>query len=227
MDKFQWIKNHFENRKEVYEWNSLKDIIPNIFDEHYLIHWKIGIIENFPFDKFPVNNETIEEINQRIKIEREFNIFLNPNKENLFTEISLKCLSEKFKTDLNYKILDNFKDIPAIGILEERSKAALFSSLKKLSKNQTLNLFIEDAYRFPFESEPNREYTRMSIEEYIKLQEDLGFDYCTYLFPDNLDWCLTTSEDLPMFVCIKRNFKDKINAFELETFKIKYEENLY
>lgn len=67
----------------------------------------------------------------------------------------------------------------------------------------------------------------MSIEEYIKLQEDLGFDYCTYLFPDNLDWCLTTSEDLPMFVCIKRNFKDKINAFELETFKIKYEENLY
>lgn len=97
MDKFQWIKNHFENRKEVYEWNSLKDIIPNIFDEHYLIHWKIGIIENFPFDKFPVNNETIEEINQRIKIEREFNIFLDPNKENLFTEISLKCLSEKFK----------------------------------------------------------------------------------------------------------------------------------
>ena len=33
MDKFQWIKNHFENRKEVYEWNSLKDIIPNIFEK--------------------------------------------------------------------------------------------------------------------------------------------------------------------------------------------------
>jgi len=227
MDKFQWIKNHFENRKEVYEWNSLNDIIPNIFDDYFLIHWKVGIIEDFPFEDYPEQNETIEQINKRIKIERNFDLFLNPDKENLFKEVNLNYISKKFNTQLNYKILNNIKETPAVEILHKKSVKALATSIKKISEHQSLNLFIEDAYRFPFEKEPKQEYNGISIEEYIELQENLSFDYSTYLFPDNLDWCLTTSEDLPMFLCIKKEILEKIKTFELEIFKIDYKQKLY
>ena len=71
MDQFSWIKN-YKNNENI---NALIDIIPDLFAQYYLIHWKIGIIDNFPFDKYPPNNLTIENINQRIKIEREFGLF--------------------------------------------------------------------------------------------------------------------------------------------------------
>ncbi|MEZ5059191.1 MAG: hypothetical protein R2879_19320, partial [Saprospiraceae bacterium] len=65
MDKFNWIKEHFSNRKEN-SWNHISDIVPNVFDEYYLIHWKVGIVDNFPFDEYPEQNETIEQTNKRI-----------------------------------------------------------------------------------------------------------------------------------------------------------------
>ena len=36
----------------------------------------------------------------------------------------------------------------------------------------------------------------VSIDEYFKWQEDFYFDYCTYLFPEDKNWCIMTSEGL-------------------------------
>ena len=227
MEKFNWIKEHFSTKLEK-SWNNISDIIPNIFDEYYLIHWKVGIVDNFPFDDYPQQNETIEQTNTRIKIEREFGLFLNPNKAKLFREITLKEISAIFKKPYDYKLLSKIKQTPAIEILEKPSKIALKSSLNKIASGQVLNFFVEDIFRFPLDDNPKQEFTGIDVEKYLELQEDLSYDYCTYLFPDDLSWCLTTSEDLPMFFCIKQELKSKLqNDFTLETFKLEYGAELY
>ncbi len=227
MEKFNWIKEHFSTKDEN-SWNSISGIVPNIFDEYYLIHWKVGIVDKFPFDEYPEQNETIEQINKRIKIEREFGLFLNPDKDKLFREISLKEISETFKKNYDFKLLDRIKKTPAIEILEKISKTALKTSLIKMANGQLLNLFVEDIFRHPIDENPKQELTRIDVEKYLEIQEDFYYDYCTYLFPDDLSWCLTTSEDLPMFLCIKKEVKGEFqNDFGLETFKIEYDEELY
>src|SRR5690606_33879709 len=113
MNKFNWIKEHFSSRQEN-SCNHISDIVPNIFDEYYLVHWKVGIVDNFPFDTYPELNETIEQTNTRIKIEREFGLFLNPNKDKLFREVSLKEISDTFKKSYDYKLLNRIKQTPAI-----------------------------------------------------------------------------------------------------------------
>lgn len=226
MDRFTWIKQHFKNRQNN-SWNRLKDIIPNIFDEYFLIHWKVGIVDNFPFESYPKENLTIEQTNLRIRIDRKFGLFLNPEEDKLFTETSLKDLSSKFQIPLDYKILNNFENIPAVKILKNESNKALKQSLKNINDKQSLNLYIQDANRTPWDN-LNHETIGIEIDEYFTLQETAHFDYCSYLFPDNLEWCLTTSEDLPMFLCIKKELSEKIiDLFCLEIFKIEYDENIY
>lgn len=228
MDKFNWIKEHFSTIQEN-SWNHISDIIPNVFDEYYLIHWKVGIVDNFPFDDYPEQGETIEQINKRIKIEKEFGLFFNPDKDKLFREISLKEISEIFRKKCDYKLLNLIKQTPAVEILGKQSKIALKTGLEKLSNGQLLNVYVEDIiYRHPIDENPKQELTGIDIEKYIEIQEDFHYDYCTYLFPDDLSWCLTTSEDLPMFLCIKKDVKGNFqNYFGLETFEIKYDEELY
>ena len=125
-------------------------------------------------------------------------------------------------------MLDRIKQTPAIEILAKASKTALKSSLIKMANGQLLNLFVEDIYRLPLDENSKQELTEIDVEKYLEIQEDFYYDYCTYLFPDDLSWCLTTSEDLPMFLCIKKEVKGAFqNDFGLETFKIEYNEELY
>lgn len=227
MEKFNWIKEHILNRKAK-NWNHISDILPNIFDEYYLVHWKVGILDNFPFDEYPEQNETIEQTNERIRIERAFGLFLNPDKDKLLREINLKEISGIFKKPYDYKLLNNIKDTPGIEVLEKESKTALKKSLTRFENGQLLNFFVEDIYRLPIENIPKQEFIEIDIEKYLELQEDFNYDFCTYLFPDDLSWCLTTSEDMPMFICINGHLKNKLrNEFTLETFSIGYKAKLY
>ena len=43
MDQFSWIKD-YKNNENI---ETLTDIIPDLFKQYYMIHWKIGIIDNF------------------------------------------------------------------------------------------------------------------------------------------------------------------------------------
>lgn len=227
MDKFKWIKEYFLTKKAS-SCCRTSDVVPNIFDDYYFVHWKVGIVPHFPFDLYPEQNETIEQTNKRIRIEREFGLFLNPQKDKLFQEIGLKEISQIFKTPYHYNILNKIKQTPAVKILEEPSKIALKSSLEKIKNHQELNLFIEDIFRNTYDSYPPQEYVGIDIEKYFELQEDMFYDYNTYLFPDDLSWCLTTSEDYPMILGIKKEFTDGvIKNFDMELFKVEYEAKLY
>ncbi|MCC7027968.1 MAG: hypothetical protein IT265_13475 [Saprospiraceae bacterium] len=228
MEKFNWIKRFYEHRKEGETWISVSDTIPNEFDDYFLIHWNVGIVENFPFDDFPENNDTIEQTNKRIRIAREFGLFLNPNEDELFEQTTIERIAEKFKVDYDYNVLNKIKQTPAIKILEKPSKEDLKSMLHKLSKNESLNFFIEDIFRYPIDDKPKQEMVNVSIDEYFKWQEDFYFDYCTYLFPEDKNWCIMTSEGLPMFLCTKRETTEQIEKdINMEIFKVGYNEKLY
>lgn len=228
MENFNWIKKFYEHREEGGTWISVSDIIPNEFDDYFLIHWNVGIIEKFPFEDFPEKNESIEETNKRIRVEREFGLFLNPNEDELFEQTTLKRIADKFKVNYDYNILNNIKQTPAIKILANPSKQNLRAMLEKLSKNENLNFFVEDIFRYPVDDKPKQEIENISIDEYFKWQEDFYFDYCTYFFPDDKSWCLTTAEDLPMFLCTKRETTKGIKTeIRMEIFKVGYDEKLY
>jgi len=227
MKKFDWLKFYFENKTEN-AWVSVSEVIPNEFDEYFLLHWNVGIVDNFPFDEYPEKNETIEETNERIKIERDFDLFLNKDEDKLFRITNLKELSEKFKTEHSYLTLNKIKKTPAVKILEEISVKNLRLLVERMSNNQTLNLYVEDFYRYPDHDIPKQEIENITIKQYFDFQKDLFFDYSTYLFPDDMSWCIATAEDLPMFLCIKSELREKLNQNEdLEMFEIQYNEKLY
>ena len=228
MEKFNWIKLFFEMLKEGEPWISVSDIIPNEFDNYFLIHWNVGIIDNFPFDEYPEKNLTIEQTNKRINIEREFGLFLNPSEDELFEKTTLKIIAEKFGVTYNYNVLNKIKQTSAIKILDKLSIENLKNALQNLSKGENLNLFVEDIFRYPIDDTPKQEFENISIEEYFKWQKDFHFDYCTYLYPDNRKWCLTTSEDLPMFLCTKKEVTGQIEKeTSMELFEVGYKEKLY
>ena len=227
MKKFDWLKYYFENRTENIR-VAVSEIISDEFDEYHLLHWNVGIVDDFPFDQYPEQNVTIEETNKRIRIEREHNLFLNPDEDKLFRKTDLKEISDLFGTEYSYQTLNKIKQTPAVKILPELSVQNLKETVGKISKNQTLNLYVEDFYRYPNHEIPNQEIENISLEQYFKLQEDLFFDYWSYLFPNDKSWCLTTAEDLPMFLCTKNKLVEKISKnTDIEMFKVEYNEKLY
>lgn len=218
MNRFSCIKN-YKNKENV---EALFDIIPDLFEQYYMIHWKIGIIDHFPFDEYPTNNITIEDINQRIKIESEYNIFLNPKKCNLFREINLDELSKKFKLEKTINILDRFINNPAIGILEVQTIDCIERGLNKNMNSQNLHLYINNIEDFYWEEDYKQENLNVTISEYLDFQKNSNFDSNSFLFPDDLSWCLITYEDLPLIFCTNSG-----NPFDLELFSIKYNQTFF
>ncbi len=213
MDQFSWIKN-YKNNENI---NALIDIIPDLFAQYYLIHWKIGIMDDFPFEKYPSNNITIEENNKRIKIEREFGLFLNPQKSNRYKEISLDELSQKLNLEKSIVFLKDLNDNPAIITLENQTINCLQKGLNDIVDSQNLHLYINNIEDIYWEENYKQENNNISISEYINFQSETNFDTNSFLFPDNLSWCLITSEDLPLIFCT-----NTITPFDLELFPIKY-----
>ncbi len=223
IDKFKWIKDFFDYKKEGDRFNRLSDIIPNEFDYYFLIHWSVGIVEKFPFEDFPKESESIEDLNKRIKILREQNLFLNPNEDALFKKTTLREIAYKFNVSYDYNTLDKFENIPAIKIIYDFSIVNLKLFIRQITQNRKLNLFVEDAFHYKNVSEQRKEIEDISIADYFKMQEEFHFDNFTYLFSENKDWCITTSEDLPMFLCINKEIIKQIEeASKIELFKLDY-----
>jgi len=227
MGKFDWLKYYFENRT-YNSWTAVSEIIPNEFDEYHLLHWNVGIVDDFPFDQYPEQNVTIEQTNQRIRIERDHKLFLNSDEDRLFRKTDLKEISDLFNTEYSYQTLNKIKQTPAIKILPEISVKNLRETIRGISENQTLNLYVEDFHRYPNHEMPNQEIENISLSQYFKLQNDVFFDYWSYLFPDDKSWCLTTAEALPMFLCTKNKLAETVlTNTDIEMFKVEYNEKLY
>ena len=233
MKKFKWISDFLKHPKQFIGWESLSDILPNEFDDYFLIHWNVGIVENYPFEDYPEQLESIEEINEGIRIDKENNLFFNPNVDQLFKQTTLKKIALMFSQPYDRDLLYNIKQTPAIKLLGAETIVNLKKTIHQLSKGEKLNLFVLDDPRNYIFAEHNKEEPKqlmsdISVEEYFYWQEWFNFDYYTYLFPSDRKWCLTTSEGLPMFLCLNKELNVKELADnKVELFRIKYDESFY
>jgi len=190
------------------------------------VHWDYGIIENFPFEKYPLKNETLEEINKRVKIEQEFNVLLKDEK--LYKPISIIDLANRFNVPFSHKTTNLIPETPGTSFLDSLSLSKLKESLKRLSENSQLNLLIYDSEEYNYHTDLKKEYRNIEIEKYFELQEMFAFQLETCLFSENLEWCLTTAEEAPMLLGCKKELESEIKKkMNLELFKVENEQEMY
>ncbi|MCK8520417.1 hypothetical protein M0D21_02495 [Aquimarina sp. D1M17] len=216
----------FYNGRNSENWNFAKHYVPDFFESKFIVHWDYGIIENFPFDKYPLKNETLEEINKRVKIEQEFNVLLKDEK--LYKPISIKKLADRFNVPYSHKTTNLIPETPGTSFLDNLSLSKLKDSLKRLSENTKLNLLIYDSEEYNYQTDLEKEYIDIDLGKYFELQEMFGFQLETCLFSENLEWCLTTAEDAPMLLGCKKEMESEIKKkMELVLFKVDNEQEMY
>ena len=226
MKIFTNFKNFYDNRNSE-NWNFAKHYVPDFFETKFIVHWVYGILEKFPFEKYPMKNETLEEMNKRVKIEQEFNVLLK--KEELYEPISIKKLANKFNVEYSQKTVELIPENPGIHYLDNLSIRKLKESLKRISQNSNLNLLIfeNEEYNY-YTAELQKEYTNITLEKYFEIQDIYSFQLDTCLFEGNLNWCLTTAENAPILLGCKKEFESEIEQkINLELFKVENEQEMY
>ena len=226
MEIFQTFKSFYNNRNSE-NLNFSKYYIPAFFETKFIVHLVYGIIENFPFNKYPLKNETFEEMNKRVRIEKEFNVLLK--KEELYKPISIKKLADKFKVEYSQKTVELIPETPGIQYLDNLSMRKLKESLKRISQKSNLNLLIfeNEEYNY-YTADLQKEYTNITLEKYFEIQESYSFLLDTILFEENLKWCLTTAENAPILLGCKKELESEIEKrISLELFKVENEQEMY
>lgn len=225
MKMFNDFKKFYSNRNSD-NWNFASNYVPEIFESKFIVHWVYGIIEKFPFKEYPLQTETFEDINKRVKIEQEFNVLLK--KEELYKPISIKDLAERFKVSYSHKTTDLIPETPGVHYLDNFSISKLKESLKRLIGNSKLNLLIFDAEYHQHHKDLKEEYTDIDLEKYFEIQKIFSFELDTCLFTDNLDWCIITAEDIPMLLGCKKELESEIKQkISLELFQMENEQKMY
>jgi hypothetical protein len=219
MKIFNDFKNFYNNQNSE-NWNFAENYVPEIFESKFIVHWIYGIIENFPFEKYPLKNETLPDINKRVKIEQEFNVLLK--KEELYKPVSIKYLAEKFKVEYSQKTVELIPENPGIHYLDNLSINNLKESLKGITGNSKLNLLIYESEEYDYyTADLKKEYANITLEKYFEIQELYGFGLDTCLFEENLNWCLTTAEEAPILLGCKKELESEIKQkINLELFKV-------
>ena len=111
MVQFDWINQFLRGQNKVNKGLRLSNIIPDRFDAYFLVHWKTGIIDNFPFEDYPETHKTLADTNKRIRIERDFDLFLN-EEDTPFRPTTLKEIAIKFNQNYDYELLKRIKQTP-------------------------------------------------------------------------------------------------------------------
>ena len=101
--------------------------------------------------------------------------------------------------------------------MDNQTINSIEKGLNDIVDSQNLHLYINNIEDIYWEENYKQENNNISISEYINFQSETNFDTKSFLFPDNLSWCLITSEDLPLIFCT-----NTITPFDLELFPIKY-----
>lgn len=225
MNTFEDINRFYSNRNPDH-WNFAPHYVPPFFESKFIVHWAYGIIAKFPFDEYPLEKETLEDINKRVKIEREFGVLLKD--ESLYEPISIIDLAKRFNVPFSHKTTTLIPETPGTSSLEILSLIKLKDSLKVLSRNAKMNLLIYDLETYNYQDDLQSEYFDISIETYLDIQEMFGFQLGTCLFSDNFEWCLITAENAPVILGCKKEFVDDIEKkVALELFKIDDGQEIY
>lgn len=195
MDEYNWLESF---RSEPSKGSiAVKSIVPSVFNRYFIIGGCYGIIDEFPFDDYPDDTDSIENLNKRHNIERRFNLFLNYESEELYRPVSIKGLAQIFGVEYSRHTLEHIKGTPGVSSLYNRSLQNLYRLVATLIA-QPCHLYIEDIYRsgkdiykgFSLKNRIN------SADEYMHFIKEVGTDYCSYLFPAGHGWCLISYEDV-------------------------------
>ncbi len=220
--------NKFYNNRNSENWNFANHYIPEHFESKFIIHWDYGIIEDFPFDNYPLQNESLDDINKRVKIEQEFNVLLKDKAEKLYKPISIKDLANRFNVHFSHQTTKLIPETPGTSFLDNLSLSKLKESLKNLSRNSQLNLLIYNSEDYNYHTDLKKEYINIDLEKYFEIQDMFCFDLETCLFSDNLDWCITTAEEAPILLGCKKEIESEIKQkVNLELFKVDNEQEMY
>ncbi len=160
----------FYNNRNSDNWNFAKHYIPKQFESKYIIHWSVGIINDFPFDRYPLNNITFKDMNERVKIEQEFNILLKEEKR--YKSISIIDLASRFNIPCSHKTVDLIPETPGVTLLEDLTLLKLKQSLKRLSENSKLNLLIYNFEDYQHYTNLKEEYINIALEKYFKIEDN-------------------------------------------------------
>ncbi|OWK74502.1 hypothetical protein CBW16_03590 [Flavobacteriaceae bacterium JJC] len=207
--------------------NSLKisNFLPK-FDYYVGIKWKVGIIEDFPFEDIIAKAESPNDLNSNRRIWRKFSQIYEDS-DSGFTEIGSKELFEKFEIPFHeYK---NDHRLPwnsrAIRVLDSKILESLSSLVNHLPEVSNLYLYWEDYYRYGLEDK----LFKVSTEEFLNEIRETGYDASVYLFPESKNWCLMNLEDLGFNIfAFNENINIKIESLSsIEYFNLTYESEIY
>ena len=177
----KWLKSRIDMAK-LKRPIRIEHFIPPIFDNYIGITWKVGIIENFPFENFIYEATTEDEILNNRLIWNNFPQTFKDTEEG-FTEIATKDLFKKFNIPFeNYKNDNKFPwKTRAIKILDSKIINDVSKILDSIVDDNDLFLYWEDYYRFDM----NCDFFKVSKVEFIKEFDETGFDATMYLYPEN------------------------------------------
>jgi len=221
----KWLENAIDWQNDSHPL-KVSNFLPK-FDNYVGLNWKLGIIENFPFNDFIENAKSQAEIKNNREIWHNFPEAFNEDSETGFVEIETEEIFRKFK--IPYHDYKNDGKLPwntrAIRILESKIKESLSLILEKIPENENLIMYWEDNYRYNIEDN----LFNISKEEFLKEMQNTRFDASIYLYPESKNWCLVNLEDLGFNILA---FNDVIKPqmeflTQIENFKLTEESELF
>lgn len=176
---------------------AVSNIVPTVFDRYFIVENNYGIIDEFPFDDYPEHTQSIENLNKRHNIERQYGLFLNNDTEHLYRPLSIKDIAARFDVPYSRDSINTIKQTPGIRCLGIASRQNLIKLVELLVTTECY-LFIRDINRYGLQE--GNGYSQKNIignsSEYLNFVNTVGLDYCSYLFPKVNTWCLSTYEDV-------------------------------
>jgi len=221
----EWLENAIK-WQNVSRPLKVSNFLPK-FDNYFGLTWKIGIIENFPFNDFINNAKSEAEIKNNREIWNCHPQAFDEESEIGFVEISTKEAFIKFQ--IPYHDYKNDGKLPwntrAIRILESKILESLSLILEKIPENENLIMYWEDYYRYNIEDN----LFNISKEEFLKEMQDTRLDASIYLYPESKNWCLVNLEDLGFNILAFNNVIKPQMEFltQVENFKLTEESELF
>lgn len=227
-NRFEWIKRHLLHRDAIC---LLSDLVPRHFENYVILPWVYGIIDNFPFDEYPKDSNTLEKLNQRHQIEKRFDLFLNTDVEHNYRPIAMREVADQFHVKYSADTVYYLDFTPGITHLLQPTIDLLKKVIELLSNQKPLNLCVVDNSRFECaigDWKYKEENLIRNASAYIQFQKDTSWDSTSYLFPANSQWCICTLEDFQHFIicCNEVPYKLIKSLRGIETFDVSYDYKL-
>ena len=192
----EWITKHLEQHKDDRPF-CLKNFLPSIFEYYIVKLWTPGIIDSFPFEEYIIDPDDIDRIEKNLALLKKHNLLVHRwDNESIFRITNFQELSKRFNKIYNLhipKTLDWSK--PGIRHLWNKTRDNICEIIKSISPNTHLNLFVSDMWKWDSSVNGVVLYT-LTIEEYHKFMDETQYDSSSYLFPDDLSYCLLNFKDL-------------------------------